>query len=55
LNLRVAAVDVVEVNGEYEVLEINSGITMEHYMRMSDQHYMRGKDVYTKIIAASLA
>jgi glutathione synthase/RimK-type ligase-like ATP-grasp enzyme len=55
LNLRVAAVDVVEVNGEYEVLEINSGITMEHYMRMSEQHYGRGKDVYTKIIAASLA
>lgn len=55
LNLRVAAVDVVEVNGEYEVLEINSGITMEHYMRMSEQHYERGKDVYTKIIAASLA
>lgn len=55
LNLRVAAVDVVEVNGEYEVLEINSGITMEHYMRMSDQHYERGRYVYTKIIAASLA
>jgi glutathione synthase/RimK-type ligase-like ATP-grasp enzyme len=55
LNLRVAAVDVVEVNGDYEVLEINSGITMEHYMRISDQHYQRGKDIYTKIIAASLA
>jgi len=55
LNLRVAAVDVVEVNGDYEVLEINSGITMEHYMRISDQHYERGKGVYTKIIAASLA
>ena len=55
LNLRVAAVDVVEVDGDYEVLEINSGITMEHYMRMSDQHYERGKNVYTKIIAASLA
>lgn len=55
LNLRVAAVDVVEVNGKYEVLEINSGITMEHYMRMSEQHYERGKNVYMKIIAASLA
>lgn len=55
LNLRVAAVDVVEANGKYEVLEINSGITMEHYMRMSEQHYERGKNVYMKIIAASLA
>ena len=55
LNLRVAAVDVVEVDGRYEVLEINSGITMEHYMRIDEQHYQRGKQVYAKIIAASLA
>jgi len=56
LNLRLASIDVVELaGGEYQIMEINDGIMMEHYMRQSEDHRQRGKQVYTKIMKALVA
>lgn len=55
LHLRLAAVDIMELtDGTNHVLEVNDGIMMEHYMRVDDEHYQRGYEVYKKIIKAML-
>jgi glutathione synthase/RimK-type ligase-like ATP-grasp enzyme len=51
--LRVAAVDIVRMpDGSLKVLEVNDGITMEHYARQSAQNKERTTDVYDAIVAA---
>ncbi len=56
LNLRLASVDVVELHdGKYCIMEVNDGIMMEHYMRQSENHYLRGKAIYTKIMSTLMA
>lgn len=51
LGLRLSAVDIVEtMSGEYQVLEINSGFMMEHYMRVSEENYQNAVKAYNKII-----
>jgi len=53
--LRLAAVDMVKLaDGTYIVLEVNGGITMEHYARQSDVNKSRASDVYSKIVKALL-
>lgn len=53
LGLRLSAVDIIETtDGEYQVLEINSGFMMEHYMRTSEESYQNGVGAYNKIITA---
>lgn len=53
LGLRISAVDIIEdMNGEYFVLEVNSGFMMEHYMRVSEQNYQKAVEAYNKIITA---
>lgn len=51
IGLRLAAVDVIETaDGEWRVLEVNSGFMMEHYMRQSDENRQKGYELYQKII-----
>lgn len=51
--LRLAAVDIVRLaNGSLQVLEVNDGISMEHYARQSNKNSARAKTVYEAIIAA---
>lgn len=51
LRLRSAAVDVVQLaTGKQKVLEINSGISFEHYARQSQQNNKKAKLVYEEII-----
>jgi glutathione synthase/RimK-type ligase-like ATP-grasp enzyme len=49
--LRLAAVDIVTLeSGEQRVLEVNSGIMMEHYARRSADNYERASQVYRAIV-----
>ena len=51
LGLRLSSVDIIETaDGKLMVLEVNSGIMMEHYLRLSDEHYRRAVKVYQAII-----
>lgn len=56
LGLRLCAVDVIEsTNGERQVLEVNSGFMMEHYMRFSPENKQRTIVAYSRIIDAVIA
>lgn len=51
--LRLAAVDIVkQADDSFLVLEVNDGISMEHYARQSDINKDRAADVYASIIKA---
>ena len=51
--LRVAAVDIVrKLDGSLQVLEVNDGISMEHYARQSQAYETRATTVYDAIVAA---
>jgi hypothetical protein len=51
--LRLAAVDIVRLpDGALQVLEVNDGISVEHYARQSPENRERGIRVYEAIVAA---
>jgi len=51
IGLNLAAVDIVTLaDGSTRILEINSGIMMEHYARQSDEYKNRARGVYGAII-----
>lgn len=53
LGLRLSAVDIIETaHGAKQVLEINSGFMMEHYMQFSPTYRQQGFAAYEQIIDA---
>lgn len=55
LGLRLAAIDIIELNsGEQMVLEVNDGIMMENYARISNKNRVVAKEIYTLIIDVML-
>ena len=50
LDIRFASVDIVEVSGEYRVLEVNAGVMMEHFSGQSAECRMLAKEIYRKAI-----
>lgn len=53
-SLRLCSVDIATLeSGEQRIMEINSGIMMENYARMSDKHYAKALEVYNKIVRAT--
>ncbi len=53
LGLRLCAVDIIETSeGNYQVLEINSGFMLEHYMRASAENMQQSVQVYMTILSA---
>lgn len=50
MNVRFASIDVVECNNEYKILEINSGVMMEHFSQQDDDSYMIAKEIYKKAV-----
>ncbi|MBM7810264.1 ATP-grasp domain-containing protein [Saccharothrix algeriensis] len=54
LELRFASVDIALVGGAPMVLEINSGVTLEHFSQAGPQHQALAADVYRAAIHASL-
>lgn len=54
--LRLGAVDIITTaDGHQKVLEINSGISTEHFARQSPQNYSVAKEIYRKILLAIFA
>jgi glutathione synthase/RimK-type ligase-like ATP-grasp enzyme len=54
--LRLAAVDIVRMpDGSLKVLEVNDGISMEHYARQSPEYETRAMEVYKAIVMAMFA
>lgn len=51
--LQLAAVDIASVpDGSFCVVEVNDGISMEHYARQSDEYKNRAANVYGTIVEA---
>lgn len=46
VNVNFASVDIIDSNGDYRVLEINSGIMMEALAVVNDQNYQTAKHIY---------
>lgn len=56
LGLRLSAVDIVEsMSGDRQVLEVNSGFMMEHYMRFSEENRARTAEAYAHIVDAVMS
>lgn len=54
LGIELAAVDIVEVDASFRVLEVNCGIMMETFARSSDENRVRARRFYGEIVAAVL-
>jgi len=50
IQLRFGSVDIVEVNGQYKVLEINSGVMLESYSNYSLKNYEKAKTIYERVL-----
>ncbi len=50
LNLDFCAVDIATCEGEYLVIEVNSGIMFERFSRFSDENYQTAKNIYKKAL-----
>jgi len=50
INISFASVDIIKTEGEYKILEINSGIMMENFARINDEYYRIAKNIYKKAI-----
>ena len=46
LNLKFASIDIIRTNDEYKVLEINSGVMMEHFSSQNEEYYNKAKIIY---------
>ena len=55
INIRFAAIDIVEVAGQYLVLEINSGVMMEYFIRHVADGRARAKAAYAKAVQKMFA
>ena len=50
MNVKFASIDIVECKGEYKVLEINSGVMMEHFSQQDETSYQIAKSIYKEAI-----
>jgi len=50
INIRFASIDIVEINGQWRVMEINAGIMVESFSRASPEAYALSKALYSKAI-----
>ena len=55
LNIRFASVDIIFTDGSYRVLEINSGVMMEHFASSSPENYAKAKEIYKDAIDVMFA
>jgi glutathione synthase/RimK-type ligase-like ATP-grasp enzyme len=46
LDIKFASVDIIQTDGEYIILEINSGIMMENFAVSGDENYRTAKEIY---------
>ncbi len=50
MNIRFASIDVAECDDEYKILEINSGVMMEHFSQQDDDSYKIAKEIYREAV-----
>jgi len=50
LNIRFASVDIILAGNEYKILEINSGVMMEHFAGFNNENYETAKSIYKDAI-----
>lgn len=55
VNIHFASIDIIETNNQYLVLEINSGVMMEHFSQLNDSNYQRAKCIYKEAIESMLS
>jgi len=55
IGIRFASVDIVQVDGQMQILEINAGIMMEHFSRHFPEERERVKQIYSAAINAMFA
>lgn len=55
INIRFASVDIVDVQGQLQVLEINSGVMMEHFVRSLPEQRAAAKAIYARAVEKMLA
>lgn len=55
LCLRIGAIDIViQHDGTQQIIEVNSGLMMEYFMRQSEEYKRIGYDIYQKLITAMM-
>jgi len=55
LNIRFASIDIIRTKDGFRVLEINSGVMMEHFASSSDENYAKAKEIYKEAIGLMFA
>lgn len=50
VNIMFASVDIIQTEGKFMVLEINSGVMMEHFSQTDADHYLIAKNIYREAI-----
>lgn len=55
LSIRFASIDIVEVDGTLKVLEVNSGIMMEHFARHLPENRATAKAIYARAVEKMFA
>lgn len=55
IGIRFASIDIVDVAGSLAVLEINSGVMMEHFARRLPEGRQMAKDIYARAVARMFA
>lgn len=55
INIRFASIDIIRVAGEYSVLEINSGVMLEHFTHYFPDQRARVKEIYAAAVAKMFA
>jgi glutathione synthase/RimK-type ligase-like ATP-grasp enzyme len=54
VNVHFASIDIIETNNQHLVLEINSGVMMEHFSQVNDSNYQIAKRIYKEAIESML-
>jgi glutathione synthase/RimK-type ligase-like ATP-grasp enzyme len=55
VNVYFSSIDIIEANNQYLVLEINSGVMMEHFSQLNDSNYQIAKGIYKEAIESMLS
>jgi len=50
INIQFASVDIIKTDDRYLILEINSGVMMEHFSQINDDYYQIAKSIYKEAI-----
>jgi glutathione synthase/RimK-type ligase-like ATP-grasp enzyme len=51
LNIGFASIDIIETGGQQLILEVNSGVMMEHFAHSLPDGYARAKAIYARAVA----